>query len=151
MLKKIIGIISMAWIGYIGFAYFSAYSSAKSFTEHLSGDCPQLNIHVIPPALNYTTISRREYVELIAWHDKKTGKEIFITDQDYRQYQATQNCLKQRFMALIKDESAKAGIIQPELRIKFGYMFAIMLLPPAVLFLFIVLPAGVMARRKQRG
>jgi len=135
MLKKTTIALSLAWIAYVTFLYWSAYSSAKPFQEYLTGECPQITIHVLPPALNYATVSRREYVELIAWFDQKTGKEIFITSPEYRRYQAVGGCTKRRFMAFIAGESAKAGVTQPKLRIKYDYMLIIMIVPPALIFL----------------
>jgi hypothetical protein len=148
MLKKIVMVLSIVWIGYVGFLYWSAYKSAKPFSEYLAGECPQINIHVIPAAINYATVSRHEYVELIAWYDRKTGKEIFITSPEYRRYMATASCTQQRVMALIKEESAKAGIIEPELRIKYGYMLFIMIIPPAFLFSLFALLYAFFHRRR---
>lgn len=144
---KVILLIGLVWVIYIGYAYIAAFRYAKPFDTYLDGECPQINIHVLPSQLTSATIFRKEYVELIAWFDKKTGQEIAITDDTFRRYQSTLNCTKQRFLAFVKRESAKQGLIQPELRIKYGFMAAIMFLPPLVAVVLIALPLSLIRRR----
>lgn len=146
---KAITVLGLAWIGYIGYLYIYAFATAKPFEYYLTGECPQINIHVLPPKLNYATVSYKEYVELIAWFDKTTDQQIFITNESYRKYGSLPNCTKQKLMAFIKKESAERGIIQPELRIKYWYMLALMLVPPSVLALLVALPLNLLGRRRR--
>lgn len=144
---KTLLLISLVWVAYVGYAYIAAYRSAKPFEAYLDGDCPQITIRVLPNQLTSATIFRKEYVELIAWFDKKTGEEISITDDSFRRYQSTLNCTKQKFLAFAKRESAKQGLIQPELRTKYGYMAAIMFIPPLAAFALIAFLLFLVRRR----
>lgn len=134
MLRKVGVFVTGVWLCYVIYLFTHAHSSARSFQDSLLGECPTLNIHVVPSWMNSFTFSRREYVNLIAWYDQKTGEEIFISSTEARQYRSFQNCGRNRYVALIKSDSAKAGLISPELRTKYRYFVILVVFPPLTLF-----------------
>jgi len=134
LLRKIGIFLTAVWLCYVTYLFTHAYSSARSFQDNLLGECPTLNIQVVPSWMNSLIFSRREYVNLIAWYDQKTGEEIFISSTETRQYRSFQNCDRNRYIALIKSDSAKAGLISPELRTKYRYFIILLVFPPLILF-----------------
>ncbi|GAB1267025.1 hypothetical protein NBRC116493_02780 [Aurantivibrio infirmus] len=129
--KLLIGAASI-WFVFVIYSYVSAFATAGSFEQALRGTCPSLNIHVLPRSLNMATISRKEWVNLIAWYDNKTGKEIYITPESYRQYKSTYHCDRKLANANLQLSKASSREVTPILRIKWGY-FCLVLLPAFLL------------------
>lgn len=125
--------LAVAWLVFVIYSYTTAFVNVGTFEQTLKGDCPSLNIHILPNQLNRMTISRKEWVNLIAWHDKKTGEEIFITPESYRQYRSTFQCDKKLVNANMKLSQVQSGEVEPSLNLKWGYFVLILFLPTIVL------------------
>jgi hypothetical protein len=125
--------MSILWIALVALLYLRAYFAAPPLREALRNECPDVTIHVIPASLNHATISRHEWVDLIAWHDQPTGSEISLGSQAYRQYRATMTCAQLKNSAEALLAGIENGVVKPELKIKYRYMAAMALVPTLLL------------------
>lgn len=127
--------VAAAWVVLFTARSIDGVQSARPIQDQLRSDCPQLVIPVLPPRLNAVTLSRTEWTELIAWFDETTGKEIFLGSQGFRRYTETRTCEQLRAEARSLLARIDRGAIRPVLRVKYGTLLVVILLPPLVLLL----------------
>lgn len=145
--NRILVLLAFAWAAYVGYSYIHAYRNAPTFEKVIARDCPVLEIRVFPYELLRNTIFLNRWHELIAWHNQINGLEIFTTDQSADGYSSfADRCAPAREKAAALKVMLDSGQIVPELRIKYGYLALILLVPMGILLL---VPAISLMRRKE--